>query len=1106
MSKNPDTGPPNHAVLTVQDFEAAAFDLDGVVTATAQVHAAAWTEMFDAFLRTRQFGKDEDCKPFTPKDYLTYIDGRPRLDAIRSFLAHRRITLPEGAPTDSPAEETVHGLAARKNKLFIDRIHRDGVAIYPSTVALARRLRSIGLKTAVVSASRNCEEILRVARLEGLFDAAVTGVDIEQLSLRGKPAPDSFLAAARRLDVPPARTMVFEDAVAGIAAARAGNFGIAIGIDRNGNAAALRDQGADIVVPDLAQLELQVGDELTGRSAWGAPKPDVHFLDPFIAEPGVQTRSLATPARDSWVLAYDNYDPVVEGRREALFSLGNGYFVTRGAAAEAEADDVHYPGTYVAGAYNRLTSRIDGQSIEHEDLVNLPNWLHFSIRIDDGDWIDLSRVEVLAFHQELDFRTGLYQRTMRVRDEHGRETRLQERRFVHMQEKNLAGQHIRVTPENWFGRLTARAMLDGKIENAGVPRYAKFRGDHFRVQRSVAVDPQTLLLEGETTQSKLRVCQAARLRATLSGSGEDIESSAVEEPARIGQCFSCDVAAGASLEVEKIVALYTSLDRAIADCSSAALEKVAEALSFDNMLESHVLAWEHLWRHCDMELLEASSDSQHNTLLAVRLHIFHLLQTASPHTIDLDAGVPARGWHGEGYRGHIFWDELFIFPFLNLRLPTLSRALLLYRYRRLPEARSAALKAGCRGAMFPWQSGSNGREETDIMYFNPRAGSWMKDNTHLERHVGAAVAYNVWQYYQATGDAEFLYSYGAELMIEIARFWASKAEWNQSRERYDIRGVIGPDEFHDRYPDREAPGIDNNAYTNLMAAWCIGRALDLFDILPDQRCQELCERLRVERDEVVHWDNVSRRTYVPFQSDGMISQFEGYDALEEFDWKAYRHKYGSIRRLDLILNAEGLTTNRYKLSKQADVLMLFYLFSAEELADLFERLGYDFDPESIPKTIDYYLRRTSHGSTLSGIIHTWVLARSSRRRSWSLFGEAVESDIQDVQGGTTREGIHLGAMAGTVDVLQRCYAGLELRDGKLHFHPMLPDELKQLSFAVRHRKHSLRVYLTHSALTVTSESSDVDAITIAFDHRQLSLKPGEQVTLPLPLGQARKAK
>lgn len=203
---------------------------------------------------------------------------------------------------------------------------------------------------------------------------------------------------------------------------------------------------------------------------------------------------------------------------------------------------------------------------------------------------------------------------------------------------------------------------------------------------------------------------------------------------------------------------------------------------------------------------------------------------------------------------------------------------------------------------------------------------------------------------------------------------------------------------------------------------------------------------------------MSRKLYLPLTAEGMLLQFEGYEALEEFDWEAYRQRYGNIGRLDLILETERNTPNRYKLSKQADVLMLVY--PAEELAELFARLGYDFDSATIPKTIDYYLQRSSEGSTLSGVVHSWVLARSARERSWPLFLHALRSDIDDIQGGTTAEGIHLGAMAGTVDLLQRCYPGVEVRGDQLRPHPVLPNEVRRLSFELRYRKHSLSVDLT----------------------------------------------
>lgn len=286
--------------------------------------------------------------------------------------------------------------------------------------------------------------------------------------------------------------------------------------------------------------------------------------------------------------------------------------------------------------------------------------------------------------------------------------------------------------------------------------------------------------------------------------------------------------------------------------------------------------------------------------------------------------------------------------------------------------------------------------------------------------MGSAIAYNVWQYFQVTEDLEFLEFYGAELIFEIARFWANIAQFNEARGRYEIHGVMGPDEFHEGYPDAPRPGLTNNAYTNVMAVWVLWRALDVLQRLSAVRRAELTASLGLTREELARWDDISRRMFVPFH-DGVISQFEGYGSLQELDWDAYRERYRNIQRLDLILEAENDTPNRYKLSKQADALMLFYVFSADELRALFERLSYALEPELIPRTIGYYDGRTSHGSTLSRVVHSWVFARSDRRRSLCYFAEALQSDVSDIQQGTTAEGVHLGAMAGTVDLVQRVW-------------------------------------------------------------------------------------
>ncbi len=787
-----------------------------------------------------------------------------------------------------------------------------------------------------------------------------------------------------------------------------------------------------------------------------------------------------------WAFGYEGYDPAQEGLREALCTLGNGYFATRGAAEECSADGVHYPGTYLAGGYNRARTQIAGEVIENEDVVNLPNWLSLSFCPEGGDWFAPDTVEFFAYEQALDLRAGLLRRRLRFRDAGGRETSLTTRRLVHMEQAHLAAIEWELQPENWSGRITLRSALDGRVVNAGVPRYHRLAGDHLVPVMSDTLGDDGMSLVVETRQSHLRVAQAVRTRLFRAGAPVSAERRTCQQTNYVAQDLVVEVRAGEPLMVEKLVSLYTSRDRAISEPVLAAADAVAGGERFSELAGGHAQAWTHLWDRCDI-VLEGDDRAQR----ILRLHVFHLLQTLSPHTADLDVGVPARGLHGEAYRGHVFWDELFVLPFLNTCLPEVTAALLRYRYRRLGAARSLARRAGFAGAMHPWQSGSDGREESQVLHLNPQSGRWVPDNTHLQRHVSAAVGYNVWRYYQVTDDREFLSLYGAEMLIEIARFWASLARWNPARERYDICGVMGPDEFHDAYPERDEPGVDNNAYTNVLVAWLLQRALTALDRVGPNRRRELSETLGLDERERVIWDEISRNLFVPFH-DGLPSQFEGYERLAEFDWAGYRARYGDIHRLDRLLEAEGDSPNRYKASKQADVLMLFYLFARAELEEIFDQLGYELPDEMIERTVDYYLQRTAHGSTLSHVVHSWALARRDRGRSWALFKKALESDVADVQGGTTPEGIHLGAMVGTLDLVQRAQTGLDMHDG-LRLDPCLPQELQGLGLRLRYKGHWLDLGIRCNRMTLSAPDGWAGPDRVVVRDRSYAFGAGQRL-------------
>jgi alpha,alpha-trehalase len=1316
--------------LSIENIEACIMDMDGVVTDTARLHADAWKRMFDDFLTEHARRKGKEVSLFDiENDYRDYVDGKPRYDGVKSFLASRHITLPYGDPDDPPARVTICGLGNRKNYAFNALVKNEGVTAFDSTISFIKKGRAAGLRFALISASRNAHMVMEAAGLSNLFEVIIDGNTAVEMNLAGKPAPDVFLEAAKMLDVEVTKAMVIEDAQAGVQAGKAGGFGKVIGIDRHNQADKLKNSGADLVVKDLSEITWETSEESDGEhqllSALGETQsifkrlqkelPAI-FLDydgtlsPIVDDPAEATlnernrqvlqrlakdmfvavisgRALSdvrkmvgidelayagshgfemscakgyfeegnrkqqylsilkkaeqdlnkaarglegirierkpyaiavhyrgangeavadienrvddlakqyfelkktsgkkifelhpavdwdkgkavqamlgqfhvdcsriTPLyigdnttdedafrsigdrgigilvsdeprqtnaryilRDQtevtifleklaelaekeitegiWSLSYKGFDPEREKLREALCTLGNGILASRGASPESTAGKEHYPGTYLAGCYNRLQSDIAGETVENESLVNIPNWLPLTFCLEGGGWFGSDSFESAEYHQELDMAAGILMRNIRLVDEQQREIALTERRFVSMDMPHLAALETVLTVKNWSGNIHIRTMLDGRVANTLVDRYRELNNDHLSVlSQGISADGQIIWLQVETKQSHIRIAEAGRTRLFKDDEPVvEMERIPVREPGLVGQEITVSINAGDRLRLEKIVAVYSSRDRGISESLEEARVRAAHAPDFHTLLTGHRRAWRHLWQRCGFDV----QDSNLRISQILNLHIFHLLQTVSMHSIDLDVGIPPRGLHGEAYRGLVMWDELFVFPFLNLRIPDLTRALLQYRHRRLPQAKLAAAKAGLKGAMFPWQSGSNGREETQTLHLNPQSGHWVPDNTQIQRHINIAVAYNVWQYYQVTGDRNFMSFYGAEIMIETARFWASLATYNESIDRYEIKGVMGPDEFHTGYPGAEKSGLSNNAYTNIMAAWVFCRALDVLEILPEQRRQATQENLCLGDNELELWQDISRKMRIVFHGDGIISQFEGYDELEEFDWEGYKQKYDNIHRLDRILEAEGDSPNRYKLSKQADVLMLFYLLSADELDQLFKRLGYSFEYNTIPKNIDYYLERTSHGSTLSRVVHAWVLARSRRQQSWYLFCDALKSDVLDIQGGTSHEGIHLGAMAGTVDLMQRCYSGLETRQDALWFNPALPEEVKSLAFHILYREHWLHVTIQKKSIKISSKGETSIPIKIGLRDTLHDLQTGGSMELDL---------
>ncbi|MDD5614498.1 MAG: glycoside hydrolase family 65 protein, partial [Candidatus Omnitrophica bacterium] len=476
----------------------------------------------------------------------------------------------------------------------------------------------------------------------------------------------------------------------------------------------------------------------------------------------------------NWRLVYHGFNPSEEGIRESLCTLANGYIGLRGAAYESPASRIHYPGTYMAGGYNKLSTQIGGKKIYNEDLVNFPNCLPVTFKAENGEWFSPSRSKIIFYRQTLDMHKGVLKRRVRFQNKSGQRFTVETTRIVSMHDQHLISFKYIITPENYSGFITVKTMLDGAVTNSGVERYRQLSSKHLVPVSVGDFDSNGAYLLMKVSQSKITFAQASKIRIFSSGKEKKLRIKSISKGREtIARIFDLYVEKGKSYEIEKTVSVYTSKDKDVKDPLSLAVNALRGAPLFEVIYSQHIKIWDSLWKNFDIQI-EADDFSQR----VLRLHIFHLLQIASPHIVNIDAGLPARGLHGEAYRGHIFWDGVFAMAFYDLHMPGISKSILLYRYRRLNAARHAARQCGFKGAVYPWQSGATGEEETQAIHLNPLSGEWGPDYSCNQRHVSLAIAYNIWQHYVRTEDINFIIHYGAEMFLSIARFFASLAEFS----------------------------------------------------------------------------------------------------------------------------------------------------------------------------------------------------------------------------------------------------------------------------------------------------------------------------------------
>ncbi len=929
-------------------LKAVIFDLDGVLTDTAEYHYLAWKRL-----------ADEEGLPFD-RTANEQLRGVARRESLLAILNGRPAT-----------EAQIEEMMARKNATYQAMLSQISPAdLLPGVVELLARLDEAEVPYGVASASKNAQDV--VTRL-GIASRLAVIADGHSVA-RPKPAPDLFRFAAAQLGQPASQCLVVEDAAAGIQAALAAGMP-ALALGPKGRFEEVNGRfmhRADLQGMTLAELQTAV-----------QPDPD-------------------------WIVTESGFDSTTQHHKETIFTIGNGYFCSRGSFEEG------YPAesalTFAHGIF-------DDMPISFTELVNLPNWLDLRLTV-NGQLFRLDQGDVLHFERQLDINTGVLQRHVLWQAPSGVILDLYFERFASYTQQHMGAMRVLVTAVNQACHLTVQAGINGHVANGDLLHWHhldQVNSDQYAVN-------STIWLRSQTRYSGIELGTAAILQTTA-----DLPVICQDCVGQPTMAAVCDLEVGQTWQVDKLVSYAASRDNVegAGDVNGRAVA-LLQNQSYDPLKTAHLSGWQQMWHDCDVII-----EGDHEAQLSVRFSLFQL-QIAAPRYDDR-VSIGAKTMSGLGYRGHVFWDtEIFILPFFTFTQPKIARNLLMYRYHTLAGARRKAAANGFSGAQYAWESATTGDEVTPtwVPHFEDKTQLvriWTGD---IEVHITADIAYAIIQYWQATGDDDFMLDYGAEIILDTACFWGDRAEPEQDEKghkRYAIGDVIGPDEYHEH--------VDNNAFTNYMAQWHLQTAVSLLHWLQQsypQKAEILITQLDLHPARLNHWHEVIKYIIIPFNTEvGLFTQFDNFFTLQAVDWPQYE---GRTKSMQEILGIEG--ANQHQVIKQADIIMLLCLFRDQ------------FDQKAWQVNWDTYMPLTDHsyGSSLGPSFHAWAACEMQKpQEAYEHFMLAARADLRNIRGNAS-DGIHAASAGGLWQALVFGFAGLRLHGDSYTLTPCLPAHWQRLAF------------------------------------------------------------
>lgn len=932
-------------------LKAVIFDLDGVLTDTAEYHYLAWKRL-----------ADEEKLPFD-REMNEQLRGVSRRDSLLRILNGRFIP-----------EANLEAMMARKNSYYVEMLTAVSPAdLLPGVANLLDELDTANIPYGLASASRNAPDVVQRLGIAQRLACIADGSSVQQQ----KPAPHLFRYAAAKLNVPPAHCLVVEDAAAGIEAA----------LDAGMGALALGPAGR---FAHLAHSNFTRYNDLQGV--------------------GLADLQAAMRPDDEWIVGEEQFVVPKQGHKETIFTIGNGYFASRGSFEEGHPGESAL--TFAHGVFNDVP-------VFFTELANLPNWLDLYLAV-NGEWFRLDSGELLSFRRWLNLADGILHRQLRWQSPGGVVVDLGFERFIAYTEQHLGGIRLVATAVNQPCTLTISAGINGHVANENTL--------HWHLLAQGQAENGVAWLQSQTRHTKIELGTAMKVE------------TAVSAPVLCQNCPGHPILTveqtlqpGETVQLDKLVSYVTSRDGG--DVVKTAVGQLAvgqlavgqlTSHTYNTLRQSHIAAWQKLWHDIDV-IIEGDQEAQ----LATRFSLFQLQIAAPQH--DNRVSIGAKTMSGLGYRGHVFWDtEIFILPFFIYTQPAVARNLLHYRYHTLDGARRKATGNGYGGAQFAWESAVTGDEVTPTWVPDPATNFkeliriWTGD---IEIHITADIAYAILQYWQATGDDAFLLDYGAEIILDGACFWGDRAEREEvdGVVRYALRDVIGPDEYHDH--------VDNNAYTNRMAQWHLQEALHLLVWLQNNhpaKAAQLTAQLDLTPGKIEYWQEIVNRIIISFDSDtGLFTQFDRFFDLKEVDWAEFTERTASMQSL---LGIEG--ANQHQVIKQADVIMLLCLLRQEYGQKIWQT------------NWDTYMPITDHsyGSSLGPSFHAWAACEMERpEEAYEHFMLAARADIFDARG-NAGDGIHAASAGGIWQALTFGFAGLRLTKQSYTVKPQLPKHWRRLSF------------------------------------------------------------